>query len=221
MHAPTLLTSVRQLRWLLAAGSGGVQWLRLAAEAVTVLQALVAHAPCVGAPTNGSFFGPVALVPTARVIQRLAAPANLPHIAQLLLTHDPLLMRAACSLLLSVCGSHAATLHRLYTTGVFFFALAYVGKDLEPLGELLLETHDQQHFQGARDPATIAALPVGERSILGTMLPESLLYQLEAYGPRAFAAQMIRCALWPSPVSCGEFMKMEWALLLKVICFGY
>jgi DnaJ homolog subfamily C member 13 len=191
MRAPAPLASLRQLRWLLAAGSGAVHWLRLAADAVTVLQALVAHAPCV-VPTNGELSGPVTLVPTPRVIQHLAAPANLPHIAQLLLTHDPLLMRAACSLLLSVCRSSTASLHRLYTTGVFFFALAYVGKDLEPMGDLLLETHDRQHFQGARDPATVAALPVGERSVLGTLLPESLLYQLEAYGARAFAAQMIR-----------------------------
>jgi hypothetical protein len=56
-------------------------------------------------------------------------------------------------------------------------------------------THTEQYFQGAQDAVARAALPLGERSILGTMLPESLLYQLEAYGPSAFAEQMIRCAL--------------------------
>jgi hypothetical protein len=85
-------------------------------------------------------------------------------------------------------------LHKLYVTGVFFFALAYVGRDLLPIAALLQATHNEQHFQGVQDPALQASLPVGERSILGNLLPESLLYQLEAYGARAFAEQMTRCA---------------------------
>jgi hypothetical protein len=179
------------------------------------------------------------LVPTPRVIQRLAAPDNLGPLATLLLTHDPALMRGACALLLAVARAHAAALHRLYTTGAFFFTLAYVGRDLQPIGELLRATHTEQHFQGAhahlrmtaaiavldwscnvtvsartmpsfrvnrcsklgqlhlalagaQDAAARANLPLGEQSVLGTMLPESLLYQLDAYGAAAFAEQMVR-----------------------------
>ena len=58
---------------------------------------------------------------------------------------------------------------------------------------MLQATHNEQHFQGVQDPALRASLPVGERSILGSLLPESLLYQLEAHGARAFAEQMTRC----------------------------
>lgn len=99
--------------------------------------------------------------------------------------------------------------------GVFFFALAYVGRDLETIGELFEVSHSEQHFQGAVDAAATANLPVGERSILGTLLPESLLYQLEAYGPRAFAEQMTRCALGCAALSCRALKSMD-----AVVCAG-
>lgn len=92
-------------------------------------------------------------------------------------------------------------MHRLYTTGVFFFAVAYIGRDLLPVAQLLHATHAEQVFQGVQDPALRASLPVGERSILGNLLPESLLYQLEAYGPKAFAEQMTRYGPLSAPRS--------------------
>jgi DnaJ homolog subfamily C member 13 len=200
MATPTPIAAVRQLRWMLAPGSAGVKWPRVAAVATQALQALVGHAPSPSPPEKPTIPGSLSpevtpLVPTPRVIQRLAAPVNLPHIAQLMLTHDPALMTASAELLIAVARVDTAALHHLYTTGVFFFALAYVGRDLEAIGELFQETHTAQFFQGAQDAATRANLPMGERSILGTLLPESLLYQLEAYGPKAFAAQMTRCGI--------------------------
>lgn len=96
-------------------------------------------------------------------------------------------------------------MYRLYTTGVFFFAVAYIGRDLLPVAQLLHATHAEQVFQGVQDPALRASLPVGERSILGNLLPESLLYQLEAYGPKAFAEQMTRCAPPSTPPRRAEF----------------
>lgn len=77
------------------------------------------------------------VVPLPHIIRHVAAPNCLPHIAQLLLTQDPQLMRDACAVLLHVCRSHPQAMHRLYITGVFFFALAYVGRDLLPIAALL------------------------------------------------------------------------------------
>jgi hypothetical protein len=198
LKTPRPLTAVRQLRWLLASGAGAVKWSQIAALCLDALHALAAHAPAPEHTTAGVAAAP--LVPTPRVVQRLAAPENLAPLATLLLTHDPVIMRdtcaplarrarplqsccgqheqrcsvlffcvgaslnrthdrpilyfktclleslhkcttcfpaCRCALILAIAKAHAASLHRLYATGIFFFALAYVGRDLLPIGALL------------------------------------------------------------------------------------
>ena len=116
MPAAVPLQAVRQLRWLLASGAGAVKWPALAATASQVLQALVALAPKPAA-TGLVQLEETPLCPTPRIFNRLADPQNLPHLAQLLLTHDPALMEASARLLIALCKAHPAALHRLYSTG--------------------------------------------------------------------------------------------------------
>ncbi|XP_050375199.1 dnaJ homolog subfamily C GRV2-like [Argentina anserina] len=52
-------------------------------------------------------------------------------------------------------------------------------------------THVHQAFHGGEDAAVSSSLPLAKRSVLGGLLPESLLYVLERSGPGAFAAAMV------------------------------
>ncbi|KAL2226566.1 UNVERIFIED_CONTAM: DnaJ subfamily C GRV2, partial [Sesamum indicum] len=54
----------------------------------------------------------------------------------------------------------------------------------------LYMTHVYQAFHGGEE-AAISSLPLAKRSVLGGLLPESLLYVLERKGPVAFAAAMV------------------------------
>ncbi|GLC44152.1 hypothetical protein PLESTM_001561500 [Pleodorina starrii] len=80
---------------------------------------------------------------------------------------------------------------RLHLTGVLYFALAYPGSDLGAAARLLHRAHLAQDFAGlAGGAAASAGLPLRQRSYLGHVLPESLLYVLETRGSEAFAAAL-------------------------------
>jgi GYF domain 2 len=204
MPGPRPASSVRQLRWLRASGAAGTKWASRARTALATLLAIFELAP------TGTREPGCTLVPLPRAVRLASEPAALAVAAQLLLTQDSELCASATTLLLAIARVNGAAAARFYRTGLFFFALGYVGRDLGPIAQLLAATHTIQMFQGAVDPAAWAARPVGERSILGTLLPESLLYQLEAYGPDAFAAQMTRCAYPPAALPSMRVRAVVW-----------
>lgn len=80
---------------------------------------------------------------------------------------------------------------RLYSTGTFYFALAYPGSNLLSIAQLFSLTHVHQAFHGGEEAAVSSSLPLAKRSVLGGLLPASLLYVLERSGPSAFAAAMV------------------------------
>jgi DnaJ family protein C protein 13 len=80
---------------------------------------------------------------------------------------------------------------RLYSTGAFYFCLAYPGSNLLSIAQLFYATHVHQAFHGGEEAAVSSSLPLAKRSVLGGLLPESLLYVLERSGPSAFAAAMV------------------------------
>ena len=80
---------------------------------------------------------------------------------------------------------------RLYSTGAFYFALAYPGSNLLSIAQLFSVTHVHQAFHGGEEAAVSSSLPLAKRSVLGGLLPESLLYVLERSGSLAFAAAMV------------------------------
>lgn len=115
----------------MSTGASGAKWTILAHSCMAAIRGLIEQAPM----SDDAASEPV--VPLPNIIRHVSAPNCLPHIAQLLLTQDPQLVRDACAVLLHVSRSHRQVLHRLYMTGVFFFALAYVGRDLLPIAALL------------------------------------------------------------------------------------
>ena len=69
-----------------------------------------------------------------------------------------------------------------------YFAL---GSNLLSIGQLFSVTHVHQAFHGGEEAAVSTSLPLAKRSVLGGLLPKSLLYVLERSGPAAFAAAMV------------------------------
>lgn len=85
--------------------------------------------------------------PIPRVKRELTASQCLPHLVQLLLTFDPILVEKVATLLCLVAenNSHAAN---LYTTGIFYFILMYTGSNVLPIARFLQMTHIKQAFRG-------------------------------------------------------------------------
>lgn len=63
--------------------------------------------------------------------------------------------------------------------------------NLHSISQLFSVTHVHQAFHGGEEAAVSSSLPLAKRSVLGGLLPESLLYVLERSGPVSFAAAMV------------------------------
>lgn len=100
-------------------------------------------------------------------------------------------MEVSAALIKAVVTRNPKAMIRLYSTGVFYFALAYPGSNLLTIAQLFSTTHVHQAFHGGEEAAVSSSLPLAKRSVLGGLLPESLLYVLERSGPTAFAAAMV------------------------------
>lgn len=113
----------------------------------------------------------------------------LTYVAQVLLTGNPTLVDKACQLLLHICQDNPETARKLYQTGCFYFMLMYAGSNVVEIFKLVKETHVQQTFQGHEQMAR--DMPLSSRSILGTLLPEALLYMLENSTAEQFAEAFV------------------------------
>ncbi|XAR66965.1 hypothetical protein NMG60_11013364, partial [Bertholletia excelsa] len=131
------------------------------------------------------------VTPTPRAKRILSSPRCLPHVAQAMLTGEPTIVEGAAALLKAVVTRNPKAMIKLYSTGAFYFALAYPGSNLLSISQLFLVTHLCQAFHGGEDAAVSSSLPLAKRSVLGGLLPESLLYVLELSGPAAFSTAMV------------------------------
>ncbi|VFQ97007.1 unnamed protein product [Cuscuta campestris] len=131
------------------------------------------------------------VTPTPRVKRILSSPRCLPHIAQAMLSGEPSVVESAAALLRAVVTRNPKAMIKLYSTGAFYFSLAYPGSNLLSIAQLFSVTHVHQAFHGGEEAALSSSLPLAKRSVLGGLLPESLLYVLERSGPAAFAAAMV------------------------------
>ncbi|RYR76577.1 hypothetical protein Ahy_A01g001155 isoform D [Arachis hypogaea] len=170
------LRDIRELRWELA------------------LRVLVLTPSQVGSSslvedihTNINYDAGEIVTPTPGVKRIFSSPCCLPHIAQAILSGEPSIVEAAAALLKAI----PKAMIRLYSTSAFYFALAYPGSNLLSIGQLFAVTHVHQGFHGGEEAAVSASLPSAKRSVLGGLLPESLLYVLKCSGPAAFAAAMV------------------------------
>lgn len=149
-----------------------------------------------------------------------------------LLSGEPVIVEAGAALLKDVVTRNSKAMIRLYSTGAFYFALAYPGSNLYSIAQLFSVTHVHQAFHGGEEATVSSSLPLAKRSVLGGLLPESLLYVLERSGPSAFAAGMVSDSdtpeiIWTHKMRaenliCQVFTYLLlWALghfLLKTIC---
>lgn len=81
--------------------------------------------------------------PLPRIKHLLSDSSNLPHLVQLLLTFDPVLVEKVAILLYLILEDNAR-LPTLYLTGFFFFVLMYIGSNLLPIGRFLEMAHVKQ-----------------------------------------------------------------------------
>ncbi|MQM03981.1 hypothetical protein Taro_036766 [Colocasia esculenta] len=178
------LRDIRELRWALSVGIPVLTPVQVGDAALSILHYMVsAHSDLDDA-------GEI-VTPTPRVKRILSSPRCLTHIAQALLTGEPSIVEGAAALLKAIVTRNPKAMIRLYSTGAFYFALAYPGSNLHSIAHLFSVTHMHQAFHGGEDAALSSSLPLAKRSVLGGLLPESLLYVLERSGPAAFAAAMV------------------------------
>ncbi|XP_022662013.1 dnaJ homolog subfamily C member 13-like [Varroa jacobsoni] len=168
------LSEVGQLKWtLMAHGTALRNETDLAALILDILIKV-----CEVYPTkepDGSIVRPL-----PRAKRRLCDPSIMPHVVQLLLTFDPILVEKVAVLLTHVM-QHNPAIQRLYQSGFFFFILMYTGSNVLPIGNLLHLTHTCQAFR------TEESSSLKQRSILGNILPEAMICYLENHGAAKFA----------------------------------
>lgn len=178
------LRDIRELRWALATRVPVLTPTQVGEAALSILHSMVsAHSDLDDA---GEL-----VTPTPRVKKILSSARCLPHIAQAILSGEPCVVESAAALLKAVVTRNPKAMIRLYSTGTFYFALAYPGSNLLSTAQLFSVTHLQQAFHGGEEAAVSSSLPLAKRSVLGGLLPESLLYVLERSGSAAFAAAMV------------------------------
>uniref|UniRef100_A0A452YQD7 J domain-containing protein n=1 Tax=Aegilops tauschii subsp. strangulata TaxID=200361 RepID=A0A452YQD7_AEGTS len=178
------LRDIRELRWALSVRTPVLTSSQIADAALSILHSMAsAHSDLDDA-------GEI-VTPTPRVKRILSSPRCLPHVAQAMLTGEPSIVEVSASLLKAIVTRNPKAMIRLYSTGAFYFALAYPGSNLLSIAQLFSATHTHQAFHGGEEAAVSSSLPLAKRSVLGGLLPESLLYVLERSGPSAFAAAMV------------------------------
>lgn len=84
--------------------------------------------------------------PLPRMKRLLSDLQCLPHIVQLLLTFDPVLVEKVATLLCEIMRDNA-DVSKIYLTGVFYFILMYTGSNVLPIARFLQLTHTKQAFR--------------------------------------------------------------------------
>lgn len=108
-------------------------------------------------------------------------------ISQALLCNDHRVVEHASEVLNKLMLHNEEAVAKFYLTGVFFFICCYTGSNFLPLARLLHATHLKQHFRsGFAAAANESELSMKDRSVLGHMLPEGLLWMLVNYGADKF-----------------------------------
>jgi DnaJ family protein C protein 13 len=109
-------------------------------------------------------------------------------LSQSLLCNDSRVVDQAAELLYKLVDYNEEATAKLYLTGVFFFASCYTGSNFRALSKLMHATHLKQHFRsGFTAAADESEVSMKDRSILGNILPEGLLFILVNYGFERFS----------------------------------
>ena len=178
------LNTIRQLRWQLL--MEGTSYLEPIACALTILEIVnsILNRHSSYAADN------ILKTPIPRAKRVFGQRKYLAYIAQLMLVNNPTIVETAAETLDTLVANNEDAMNKLYLTGVFFFALAYSGSNYLKISKLLWNTHLKQHFRTSADSLT-SEVPICKRSILGTILPESMICLLDNYGPEEFTKKLL------------------------------
>ncbi|CAL4079400.1 unnamed protein product, partial [Meganyctiphanes norvegica] len=169
------LSNIPQLRWALAATGTAVNTeTDMSTLILNMLNTMCRYFP--SRTEDGAVIRPL-----PRIKRLLSDTLYLPHLVQLLLTFDPILVEKVATLLVEVMQDNPS-MPTVYTTGVFFFILMYTGSNVLPIARFLHLSHMQQACRGEESGGDIM-----QQSILGQVLPEAMVCYLENYGPEKFA----------------------------------
>ncbi|XP_074640124.1 dnaJ homolog subfamily C member 13-like isoform X2 [Tubulanus polymorphus] len=167
---------VPQLKWcLLATGQAVMNESELATLILNMLIRICEYYP--SRDSDGAVIRPL-----PRCKRLLSDSINLPHVVQLLLTFDPVLVEKVATLLNLIMQDNP-TLPRVYLTGIFYFIMMYTGHNVLPIAHFLKYTHLRQAFRSDENSSSDIML----RSILGHILPEAMVCYLENYSAEKFA----------------------------------
>ena len=137
-----------------------------------------------------------------------AISSPFPIICQSLLCNDNRIIDRASTLIYKLCEHNERAVSKLYLTGVFFFALSYTGSDFQALSKLIDVTHLKQHFKsGYAAAASESEIPMKDRSIIGNLIPEGLLFLLTNYGFERFADVFVSSADTPEAIWTFDMRK--------------
>ncbi|MBN3289374.1 DJC13 protein, partial [Polypterus senegalus] len=170
------LQTIPQLKWcLLASGQAVLNETDLATLILNMLITMCSYFP--SRDQDNAIIRPL-----PRVKRLLTESTCLPHIVQLLLTFDPILVEKVANLLYLIMQDNPQ-LPRLYLSGIFFFIMMYTGSNVLPIARFLKYTHLKQAFKSEETKGQ----DIVQRSILGNILPEAMVCYLENYDAERFS----------------------------------
>lgn len=136
-----MIAQVPQLKWtLVAKGTPVINESELATLILNILIKMCEYFPSRDAEN-------AVIRPLPRVKRLLSDLQCLPHLVQLLLTFDPVLVEKVATLLCKVMEDNSEV-SKVYLTGVFYFILMYTGSNVLPIARFLQLTHTKQAFRG-------------------------------------------------------------------------
>lgn len=193
------LINIPQLKWtLVGTGSPVLNESQVAVTCLDMLIRICRYYP--SREEDGAIVRPL-----PRIKQFLSDPSCLPHIVQLLLTFDPVIVVRVATLVSEVMQDNPA-LPRLYLTGLFYFILMYTGSNLLPIGSLLAMSHANQAFRS--DEKNSKKSSILQRSILSLLLPDAMICYLENYGSEKFAQIFLGEFDTPEAIWSGEMRRL-------------
>uniref|UniRef100_A0A3B4F307 DnaJ heat shock protein family (Hsp40) member C13 n=1 Tax=Pundamilia nyererei TaxID=303518 RepID=A0A3B4F307_9CICH len=191
------LQAIPQLKWcLLATGQAVMNESDLATLILNMLITMCSYYP--SRDQDNAIIRPL-----PKIKRMIADNACLPHIVQLLLTFDPILVEKVANVLYLVMQDNP-NLQRLYLTGVFFFIMMYTGSNVLPVARFLKYTHLKQAFKSEESKGQ----DIVQRSVLGPVLPEAMVCYLENYEAERFSEIFLGEFDTPEAIWSSEMRRM-------------
>ena len=155
------IEKIPQLKWsLLATSSAHMNETTMAILILNILLKMCHFYP--SKDSSGAIIRPL-----PKLKRLLSESTCLPHIVQLLLTFDPIIVEKV-SVLIYFLIQDNPIISRLYLTGCFYFISMYTGSNVLPIGRFLEYTHMKQAFRSDDKMDTKKlANDIVQQSILG------------------------------------------------------